>query len=940
MTRSRAITVCTVLLVAVLALGTTTSRSASAAPAAPAASATLAAPQAGSAALPQGVTKLASVEGITEYRLANGMRFLLFPDASKQTTTVNVTYLVGSRHEGYGETGMAHLLEHMVFKGTPRHPDIPGELTSHGCRPNGSTWFDRTNYFESFASSEENIDWALDLEADRMVNSYIAKKDLDTEMTVVRNEFEINENEPRNVLTERILSTAFLWHNYGKSTIGSRADLERVPIERLQAFYRTWYQPDNAVLVVAGKFDEARTIGKIVSTFGAIPRPTRQLTDTYTEEPAQDGERAVTLRRVGDVQVVGAAYHVPSGSHPDYPAVNLLSYILADEPSGRLYKALVESKKASSVFSDDTPFHDPGTALFGAQVRLEGSLDVARDTLLRVIDEAAGRPFEVSEVQRAKDSRLKDWETTMRSSERAAIELSEWAAMGDWRLMFIHRDRLKTVTPEDVARVAKAYLRTENRTVGMFLPTKESMRAEIPSNPDIAALVKDYKGGEALSAGEAFDPTPSVIEARTLRVSLPPGIKLVMVPKKTRGSTVQASITLHMGDEASLKGKATAAGLAGEMLLRGTKKRSRQELQDSIDHLKAQVRVFGGATTAGAAIETTRENFAGALELAIEALHDPAFSEIEFELLRQENLTALDDAKSDPRAKAGTALQKHLNPWPADDPRYVTSPEEEIERVSAVKLAELKKFHAEFYGASAAEIAIVGDFDPKTVEAQLRSLLGPWKSAKPFTRLVATWKDRPAIGDRVEAPDKESAVFQAGLRIPMRDDAPEYPALVLGNFMTGGGFLNSRLADRIRQKEGLSYGVNSFFNASPWDKDAVFGAQAIYAPQNADKLLAAFQDEIAKIVDKGFTAEEIADAKKGWLQARQVSRSNDRELVRTLAQREYLGRTLAWDASFEKNVSELSGDQILAAVKKFIDPKKISTVQSGDFAGAASKVKG
>src|SRR5580765_1587035 len=257
--------------------------------------------------------KVTSVEGITEYVLVNGLHVLLFPDPTKQTITVNMTYEVGSRQENYGETGMAHLLEHLVFKGTPKHPNIPQELTAHGARPNGSTWYDRTNYFETFQATDENLRWALDLEADRMVNSYIAKKDLDSEMTVVRNEFELGQNDPKNILGERVLSTAYLWHNYGKSTIGARADIESAPIDRLQAFYRTYYQPDNAYLLVAGKFDEARTLGLVNMICGAIRRPSRVLPKTYTAEPTQDGERRVELRRTGDVQAVAVAYHVPAG---------------------------------------------------------------------------------------------------------------------------------------------------------------------------------------------------------------------------------------------------------------------------------------------------------------------------------------------------------------------------------------------------------------------------------------------------------------------------------------------------------------------------------------------------------------------------------------------------------------------------------------------------
>ncbi|MDQ2870931.1 MAG: insulinase family protein, partial [Acidobacteriota bacterium] len=314
-------------------------------------------------------TQVTSVEGITEYALDNGLHVLLFPDQTKQTITVNVTYMVGSRHEGYGETGMAHLLEHLLFKGTPRHPNIPQELTAHGARPNGSTLFDRTNYFETFQATDDNLRWALDLEADRMVHSFVAKKDLDSEMTVVRNEFELGENDPASILEERVLSTSYLWHNYGHSTIGARADLENVPIERLQAFWRTYYQPDNAYLLVAGKFDEAKTLAWIDQTFSPIPRPTRSLQKTYTTEPTQDGEREVTLRRVGDVQALAVAYHVTSATHPDGAPIQVLAFLLGDTPSGRLHKALVETKKASAVGGYMQPLKEPGFMMLTAEVR-------------------------------------------------------------------------------------------------------------------------------------------------------------------------------------------------------------------------------------------------------------------------------------------------------------------------------------------------------------------------------------------------------------------------------------------------------------------------------------------------------------------------------------------------------------------------------------------
>ena len=353
------------------------------------------------------ITKTASVEGITEYMLDNGLKVLLFPDNSAQTITVNITYKVGSRHEGYGEKGMAHLLEHMVFKGTPNHPNIPEELTSHGARPNGTTWYDRTNYFETFNATDENLDWALDLESDRMLNSYVAKEDLESEFSVVRNEFEMGENSPTGVLIDKVISSAFLWHNYGNSTIGNRSDIERVPIDNLKAFYKKYYRPDNSVLMITGKFDADKTLALVEKKFGPLKNPDKPLVDVPTIEPPQDGEKRVVLSRVGDLQLVSALYHTPAGSHEDYAAMAVAEDILTDEPSGRLYKALVDGKKASSLWSF-TPFtKEPAFMYINVDVPSDKSLNEAETTLLSLLDELPNNPVTDEEVNRAKSNILK-----------------------------------------------------------------------------------------------------------------------------------------------------------------------------------------------------------------------------------------------------------------------------------------------------------------------------------------------------------------------------------------------------------------------------------------------------------------------------------------------------------------------------------------------------
>ena len=427
-------------------------------------------------------------------------------------------------------------------------------------------------------------------------------------------------------------------------------------------------------------------------------------------------------------------------------------------------------------------------------------------------------------------------------------------------------------------------------------------------------------------------PRPQVIEARTERLELLPGLDLVMVPKATRGAIVQLVLSLHLGDLESLKGRSRAGELAARMLMRGTQKRSRQEIQDELDRLKAQLRIFGGATSAQARLEVPREHLQATLSLLAEILRQPSFPASELGLLKQEELARLENSKSDPFQMAFTTFQRHLRDWPEDDPRHVETPEERIAKTQKTTLEDVRSFYTDLYGASAVELSAVGDFDPEELTKQVAELFKGWESAKPYTRISSPYRETTPLVKSLEAPDKESAVFVAGLPIEVQDTDPDYPALMLGNFMTGGGFLNSRLAMRLRQKEGLSYGVRSNFSASSWEKDATFLSYAIYAPQNAAKLEAAFKEEIAKILDEGFTADEIAPAKQGWLQRRKVSRSQERELASRLASLQHRQRTLAWEAELESRVQALTAEDILKAMRRHIDLKKMSMVKAGDFA--------
>lgn len=881
-------------------------------------------------------TRVASVEGITEYSLPNGLRVLLFPDQSKPTVTVNITYLVGSRHEGYGETGMAHLLEHMVFKGSTKHPNIPQELTDHGSRPNGTTWYDRTNYFETVPATDANLEWALDLEADRMVNSFIAKKDLESEFSVVRNEFEAGENSPFRVTLERVMDAAYRWHGYGRSTIGNRADIENVPIDRLQAFYRKYYQPDNAVLVVAGKFDPAKTLAIIEDKFGRIPRPERSaergnlIHATYTTEPVQDGERYVEVRRVGDAQIVWMGYHVPAGSHPDFAAIDVLNHVLTTQPSGRLYKALIDTKLAAQINGFAFQLKEPGMLMPAAMLRMEQSADKARQVMAAVLD--TSRTFTAEEVDRAKVALLKNIELALTNSEMVGYQLTEWASRGDWRLMFIHRDRIEKVTPADVQRVAAAYLKPSNRTVAVFLPTPQPDRAEIPATPNIGPLVAEYKGRAVMQAGEAFEATPANIDARTKRSTLPNGAHLTLLSKETRGDRVIASVTLRIGTSEALAGKGQAAALTIGMLSRGTTQLTRQQVKDSLDKLKAQVTFFGATNNVQVQIQTVRDNLVAVLDLVAQQLRSPRFDAGEFDALKRERLAGLEQQKSEPQVLAFTALSRRLQPYPKGHVLYTATTDEDIADITAATLDQLKAFHRTFYGATYADVALVGDFDEAVVVPAVTRLFGDWKTPQPFSRAVRRFAAIDSTLEKIETPDKANAMFLVGQNVALKDDDPDYPAMVLANFMMGGGFLNSRIPVRLRQKEGISYGAGTALQVQSLDRYGMFLGYAILNPTNIDRTSQAYREEIDRVLKDGFTAQEVEAARSGYVQGRGQSRANDQELVGTLIARRFAGRTMAYDENLEKAILTLTPAQVNATVKKYIDPAKTVIIQAGDFA--------
>jgi zinc protease len=769
------------------------------------------------------------------------------------------------------------------------------------------------------------------MEADRMVNSRIAQSDLQTEFSVVRNEMEIGENNASRVLWQRMAAAAFDWHNYGKSTIGARSDVENVRIENLQAFYRRYYQPDNAVLVLAGSFDRDAALKLVESTFGRIPRPARSLPPAYTQDPVQDGAREVRVNRVGETPLLGVLYHTAPASHPDATALAALAEILGDTPNGRLHKALVESGQAVSVGPWNFALDQAGYIIFMAELAQEQPVAAARQTLRAQLENLARQPITAAELERAKIAMLADTENTLNSPQALALRLTDAIANGDLRLFFLHRDRVEALQREDVQRVAENYFKDSNATWGEFIPTKQPQRAAMPAPVDLDAVLRNYQGRAALEEGEAFDASPANIEDRTRRLTLPGGMRLALLSKKNRGATVVGQLRLHMGDAASLMGQSTASDLAAEMLMRGAGNYSRAELSALLERLNTQMSVSGDGQQLLLQFVTRRKHLAQVLELVRDVLRQPRFAPDEFALVVQESATALEASRSDPNAMARQAVAQALEVYPPADVRATQTVDQALAELRSTTLEDVRRFHARFYGADHAEFALVGDFDAQAAPVQIEALLGDWKSPAHYTRLPYLARAERPGQTLLQAPDKANAFYLAALPLVLRDDMPDFVPLILADEVLGGGS-KSRLSERLRQQDGISYGAGSNLSVDSFDPVAMWRLYALYAPDKLAVLRKGVEEELSRLLVQGITAEELTDAKKSLLEQRKLSRTRDSALAGALLHQLATGRTMGFSAALDAAISAVSLEEVNAALRRHLRPELLLQVYAGDFA--------
>ena len=546
---------------------------------------------------------------------------------------------------------------------------------------------------------------------------------------------------------------------------------------------------------------------------------------------------------------------------------------------------------------------------------------------------AASKPVTEAEVERAKQQLLKQRELQASKTDQLAISLSEWAAQGDWRLYFLFRDVVEQLDDKKVQDAASKYLVRNNRTVGLFIPSETVERVEIPESPDLTAKLDGYKGREGIQEGERFDPDPLKIEERTERGALNSGIKYALLPKRTRGGSVSLFMTLRFGTADTMINRLGATELLGILMKRGTEKLDYQALQDELTRLRASMSLSSQPGLLVLSLETKREFLSDVIELVGEVLRNPRLSADELDVIKRQIITSLQQSASEPTEQAVRKVRRTLSPYGKDDIRYVQTLEEEIAMYESVKIDEIKSLYSELLSGQVGELAIVGDFDPAEMKSQVQGILNGWTSTVPYVRVdqPANTATKGALFS-INTPGKENAFFFASAQMGLADTDPAYAPLVLGNFILGGSGLSSRLGDRVRQQEGLSYGVRSGLTPRAKDKRADLTIYAITNPQKKDRLIEVIREEVERLTTDGVTADELGKAKSAYLQAERVRRASDTALAGELAQLMFFNdRTMVFAAEYSDRIEKSTVESVNQAVKEYIDWDKLVMAFAGQF---------
>ena len=892
--------------------------------------------------------KIKEVGGIEEYLYQpNGMNILLLQDNASPVATVQIVYRVGSKHEVLGNTGSTHLLEHLMFKGTPTFNKKNGNtitdvLQNTGAQLNATTWYDRTNYFETLPS--DKIELAIQIEADRMRNSLLLKEDKEAEMTVVRNEFERGENDPNSLLDKEIWASAYIAHPYHHSTIGWKSDIEKAPIEVLKNFYNTYYWPDNATLTIIGDFKKENVFELIEKYFGKITKAPHVMPQPYTEEPQQYGARKIVVRKPGELGVVNKAYKIPGALHEDLPALNILGEIIGSGPSAILNKTFVDTRMGVYTYANATNFKEVGLFTIGVGFPTTSKHEDVDAKITEVVAKIQKEGVTQDEVNRVVAKISAQTILARDGSGVIASELNEAIAAGDWTDYITGVDRLKKVTPADVIRVAQQYLVEDQSTTGYFIPkqsgsqNKETAQANnfLPENGPF--YYRHSEEGHVQEESSSVDsPIKNILEesiskensektASAYKREKVSGIDVVSVKTSAKDFvTVAASISL--GNYSGEHKNPIIPALTASMLSKGTTLNDKFKFSEKLQKLGVNLNVNASTFKINIGFKCLKKDLDQVIALLAEELRNPLFDTKEFENLKQQFIGNTQQSLNDPGERGSIALSQAI--YPKNNPNYSLNIEDNISNIKIATLDEVKAFHKKYFGTTSMRLVIVGDTDGANLNASLKKSFKNWNGGVSENLKFEEASKSSAKTEVVTIPEKPSAELFIGQFTGLKRADADYIPFYIANYTLGAGFAG-RLMQTVRDNDGLTYSISSGIGGNIQTGGYWF-VNASFNPGLFQKGLDATIVQVDKWVKNGITAEELENKKTNLIGSFKVGMSTTNGMARTILSFIERGLEPNYIDQYPKDIQKATLQQVNDAIKKYIQLDKMIIIKSGSL---------
>ena len=879
---------------------------------------------------------------VSETVLDNGLKVLIQEVHTAPVVSFMVWYRVGSRNETAGQTGISHLLEHMMFKGTPTYGkgEIARVLQKNGASFNAGTSLDYTNYYEVLAA--DRLELAMKIESDRMVNAIVPDEEHRLEMTVVRSELERNEDNPHRALYLEIFAQAFKAHPYHWPTIGWRTDVEQIRTEQIRAYYKSHYLPNNAAVVIVGDVERAEALAMVKRFFGPIPRGVDPPPVT-TVEPPQLGERRFKIRKPGDTSYLMAAWRTPALTDPDTYALDVLGMILGHGKTSRLHQALVEGKLATEAEASNETGLDPFLFIAQATVAPGATLEAVEKALFKEVDRLKSEPVMPVELSRAKKQLQASFVYSKDSIRSLAQQLGYYETVASHEYLDTFLDEVAKVKSGDILRVAQKYLVEDSRTVGLYDPivtdqavgeagaggSREANAFEAQIRPALPLESRYRESGDDGAAGNDVPGAGAGAAAaatRPTRVELPNGLVLIL-KENHANPTVAITGLVKAGAIYDPPGKSGLAGFVARMLDRGTKTRTALQIAESIENVGASLDFNGGSETTQFSGNTLSEELGVLIGALADALRNSAFPEDQVEKARGELITEVKIADQNTGRVAARVANELL--FPGGHPFHL-SPMGSEASLPSISRQDLAAFHAAHYGPNTTTLVLVGDVDPRATVELVKKVFGDWKRIEKPAPFAVPAAEAPSTVQRKVVFMRGKSQADVAYGVPgIERTAPDYYAANIMNYVLGGGSLSSRLMDNIRDKQGLVYGVYSNFN--PGIGAGPLLVRAGTNPANMDRAISSLLEQVKRMHDEGLTAEELEDAKSYLTGVFPVRLETSSGVAATLLSAETYGLGMDFIERYASIIGGISLEDARAAARKYLNPESYVLVIAGSY---------